>query len=117
MTKHCEICRIKYKYCDWFLECTNFKDILIVYKCLCCKKNYQKKFDDKLKKHFFSKYKFSNYDNIEKRFSPLIIYIDDWEKFNETSLPKKDFHSHLNMEDITDADYIHAKRNYKDLKN
>ena len=29
-------------------------------------------------------------------------YMDDWEKINETSLPKKeDFYSHLNMEDIT----------------
>ena len=27
--------------------------------------------------------------------------MDDWEKFNETSLPEKeDFYSHLNMEDI-----------------
>ena len=33
-------------------------------------------------------------------------YMDDWEKFNETSLPEKeDFYSNLNMEDITDADY------------
>ena len=33
-------------------------------------------------------------------------YMDDWEKFNEKSLPeKKDF----NMEDITDVDYAHAK--------
>ena len=33
-------------------------------------------------------------------------YIDDWEKFNEASLPeKKKFYSHLNMEDVTDADY------------
>ena len=31
-------------------------------------------------------------------------YINDWEKFNEASLPEKDFYSHLNMEDITDAD-------------
>ena len=31
-------------------------------------------------------------------------YMDDWEKFNETLLPKtEDFYSHLNMEDITDA--------------
>ena len=38
-------------------------------------------------------------------------YMVDWEKFNETSLPEKeDFYSHLNMEDITDADYAHAKR-------
>ena len=36
-------------------------------------------------------------------------YMDDWEKFNETSLPEKvDFHSHLNMEDITNADCAHS---------
>ena len=37
-------------------------------------------------------------------------YIDDWEKFNEASLPekKKKFYSHLNMEDVTDADYTHT---------
>ena len=27
--KKCEICRIKYKYCDCFLEYTNFKDNLM----------------------------------------------------------------------------------------
>ena len=38
--------------------------------------------------------------------------MDDWFKFNETSLPKKeDFYSQVNMEDVTDADYVHAKRN------
>ena len=42
--------------------------------------------------------------------------MDDWEKFNETSLPKKDFYSHLNMENITDADYGHAKKIVKILK-
>ena len=32
-------------------------------------------------------------------------YMDDWEKINKTSVPKKqDFYSHLNMEDITDVD-------------
>ena len=37
--------------------------------------------------------------------------MDDWEIFNETSLPEnEDFYSHLNMEGITDADYAHAKR-------
>ena len=36
-------------------------------------------------------------------------------KTNETSLPEKeDFYSHLNMEDITDADYAHAKTVCKD---
>ena len=43
--------------------------------------------------------------------------MDDWEKFNETSLPKKeDFYGHLNMEDINDADYAHAKRVCKDFE-
>ena len=37
--------------------------------------------------------------------------MDDWEKFNETSLPeKKDFYSHLDMEDIIDANDTHAKK-------
>ena len=36
--------------------------------------------------------------------------MDDGEKFNETSLPvKEDFYSHLNMEDITDANYVQSK--------
>ena len=44
-------------------------------------------------------------------------YVDDWEKFNETSLPEKeDLYSHLNMEDISDADYKHAKRFCKDFQ-
>ena len=38
--------------------------------------------------------------------------MDDWVKFNETSLPKKvDFYSQVNMEDIADANYGQAKRN------
>ena len=43
-------------------EYTNVKDDLIEYKCLCCNRNYQKKFDENLKKHFFKTYKFSNHD-------------------------------------------------------
>ena len=43
--------------------------------------------------------------------------MDDWEKFNETSLPKKeDFYIHLNMKDITDTDYVHAKRVCKEFE-
>ena len=43
--KKCESWGITYEVCDWFLEYTNFKDDLIKYKCLCCNKNYQQKFD------------------------------------------------------------------------
>ena len=38
-------------------------------------------------------------------------YMDSWERFNETLLPDKEaFYSSLNMEDIIDANYKHAKR-------
>ena len=43
--------------------------------------------------------------------------MDDLEKFIETSLPgKEDFHSHLNIKDITDADYVHSKRVWNDFE-
>ena len=43
--------------------------------------------------------------------------MDDWEKFNETSLPvKENFCSHLIMEDIISADYADAKRVCKDFE-
>ena len=61
--KKCEICKIKYKYCDCFLEYINFKDDLLEYRCLCCDKNCQRKFDQNLKEWFFNTYKFSNLDN------------------------------------------------------
>ena len=44
-------------------------------------------------------------------------YMDDWKKFNKILLPEKEnFCSHLNMEDITDADNTHAKRVCKNFK-
>ena len=44
-------------------------------------------------------------------------YIDDRKKLNEISLPEpEDFYSHLNMEDITGADYTYAKKVCKDLE-
>ena len=61
--KKCEICRIKYKCCDCFLEYTNSKDDLIEYKCLYYNKSYHQKCDEKLKERFFDTYKFSNHDN------------------------------------------------------
>ena len=38
--KKSETCGIKYKYCNFLLEYTNFKDNLVKYKCLCYNKNY-----------------------------------------------------------------------------
>ena len=75
-------------------------------------KNYQKKFDENLKKHIFNTYKFSNNDInkfillLQKGVYPY-EHMDDWEKFNETSLPdEEDFYSDLKMQDITDLYYM-----------
>ena len=45
-------------------------------------------------------------------------YMDDWEKSNEKSLPEKEnFYKYLNMEVITETDYVHAKTLCKDFEN
>ena len=101
--KKCETCEIKHNNCDCFHQNINFKDNLIELECLCCNKDYQHNFDEKLKKRFFKTYikerlfkayKLSNCDN--NNFILLLRqgvypyeYIDDWEKFNETSLPQQ----------------------------
>ena len=46
--------------------------------------------------------------------------MDDWEKFNKSTLPEKEkFYSNLNLEDIAYADYMYAKRvcKYFEIKN
>ena len=47
---------------------------------------------------------------LRKDFYPY-KYMDSWERFNETSLPPKEsFYSELNLEDISDKDYLHAQK-------
>ena len=114
--------KIKCKDCNCFLEYESVKDKLIKYKCLSCNKDYSNKIDEELKKRFKNTFKFSNNDInkfillLRKGVYPY-EYMDDWEKFNETTLPEKEeFYSNLNIEDITDADYMHAKRVCKVLE-
>ena len=95
---------------------------MIKYRCLSCNKYYPNKLDEKLKKWSKKTFKFS--DNDINKFILLLRksvypyeYIDEWEKFNETTLPgKEEFYRDLNMEDITDADYINAKRVCRDFE-
>ena len=107
--KKCETYGIKYKH-------------LIEHKYLCCNKNCQQHFDEKLKERFFNTQKSSNYDNkkiilLLQNVVYLYVYMDDWEEFNETPLPgKEDFYSHLNVEDIADAGYAHEKEFRRTLK-
>ena len=65
--KKCETSGTTYKACHSFLEYTKFKDDLLEYKCFCCNKNYQQKFDEKLKEQLFNIYKFSNHLLMRKR--------------------------------------------------
>ena len=42
--------------------------------------------------------------------------MDNWERFDETLLPNREaFYSNLNIENITDTDYGHAKKCLKNL--
>ena len=90
-----ETFRIKYNYCDCFLEHTDFKDDLIEYTSLCCNKTYQQKFDKKLKEQFFNHYN-NKFILLLPKGAFFNEYMDDWEKFNETALrEEEDLYSHL----------------------
>ena len=72
-----------------------YKDMAKEYKSFCCTKNYKHKFDEKWKERFLNTYKFSNIENDDfillfQKGVYLYEYMDDWEKFNETSLPEKE---------------------------
>ena len=111
--------KIKFKDCNCFLEYQSVQENLIKYKCL-CKKDVSNKLGEKFKKRFKNTFKLSNNDInkiiflLRKDVYPY-KYMDEWEKFNETSLAEKEeFYSQLNMEDITDAYYmrkVFAKKN------
>ena len=113
--------QIKCKDCNCFLEYGSVKDNLIKYKRLSCNKDYSNKLDKKIKKRFKNTFKFSNNDInkfillLRKGVYPY-KYMDEWEKFNETTLPEKEFYGYLNMEDTIDADYTHGKRVCKDFE-
>ena len=121
--KKCETYKTEIKHCNIFLEYTNFKIDLIEYLYFCCDKNYEKKFDKKLKEGFFNTYNtFFNHDNnkfvllLQKGVYPY-EYMDDLENFSKKPLSEKElFYSHLNMEDITDADNALVKRVCKDFE-
>ena len=83
------------KYNDYqcFLLYKNVKKNLIEYKCFCLHRNYQKTFDENFKNRFANTHKFScnNINNFTLLLSKDIYsyeYMDDWEMFNETSLPE-----------------------------
>ena len=64
---------------------------MIKYKCLSCNKNYSNKIDEELKKGFKSTFKLpdndiNNFILLQKKVVYPYEYMDESEKFNETSL-------------------------------
>ena len=109
--------------CKSCLDYMTAKDEQLIFRCFECKKNYKKDFNKELINRYSSTYKFCNGDInkfillLRKGIYPY-EFMDSWERFNETSLPDKGaFYSNLNMEDITDVYYRHAKRVFKNLSN
>ena len=102
--------------CKSKLEYISFKDNQLIFKCSKCKKNYQKEFNKELIKRFAKTYRFCNGDInkfillLKKGVYPY-EYMDSWERFNETSLPDKEFF----YNDITDKDYMHAQKVFQEL--
>ena len=94
----------------------------LIFRCYSFKKNYEKDFNKELIQRFANIYEFCNRDLnkfillLRKGVYPY-EYMDNWERFNETLLPNKEaFNSNLNMEDITDTDYRHSNKVFKELK-
>ena len=84
--------------------------------------NAIKKINKELIKRFTSTYSFCNNDLnkfillLRKGIYPY-EYMDNWERFNETSLPSKEsFYSNLIMEYIDDIDYRHGNNVFNKFK-
>ena len=111
--------------CKSCLDYIKTKNERLILKCFNCEQYYKKKFNKELIKRFASTYEFCNKDLnkfillLRKGVYPY-EYMDNWERFSETSLPNKEsFYSNLNMENIEDIDYRHGNNVFKifELKN
>ena len=85
------------------------------YICKKCKNKWTKLINEAIKE-FPHIYQFCNGDHnkflllLRKGVYPY-EHIDNWKRFNETSLPPKEaFYSELNLEDIKDEYYEHAQK-------
>ena len=98
------------------------KDDQLIFKCSKCSKNHNKDFNKKLINRFGSTYKFC--DRNINIFILLLTkgvypykYMNSWERSDEILLlNKEDFYSSLNIEGITNVDYRHAKKVFKEFK-
>ena len=110
--------------CTDFKSCLDYmiiKDDQLIFRCFEWKKNYKKDLNNELIKRSANIYELCNEDI--NKFNLLLRkgvcpceYMDNWERFDETSLPDKEaFYSSLN--NTAGVDYRHAKRVFKNLNN
>ena len=108
--------------CESCLDYIKTKNEKLILKCFNCKQYHGKGFNKKLIKRFANTYELCN-GNLNK-FVLLLRkgvypyeYMDNWERFNETSLPNKEsFYNSLNIENIDDIDYRHGNNVFKRFK-
>ena len=109
--------------CESCLDYISTKDNQLIFKCIKCSKNHGKYSNKNLMKKFENTCEFCNEGIIKfilllRKGVYLYEYMDSWERFDETSLPKKEaFYSSLNIKGVTDIDYRYAKRVYKEFNN
>ena len=118
--KECKVCEERRKIksvCDFI----GLKNNKLNYKCKECKKRWLMPINGLIKK-FPNVYQFCNGDTnkfvllLRKGAYPL-KYMDSWERFDKISLQnRKAFYSELYLGDITDKDYAHAQKVFKELK-
>ena len=105
--------------CESCLDCIKTKSEKLILKCFNCKQNYEKDFNKELIKRFASTYEFCNgklnkFILLLRKGVYLYEFMDNWERFDETSLPNKEsFYSNLNMENIENIDYRHGNNVFK----
>ena len=108
--------------CKSCLDYMKTKDEKLIFRCFSFKKNFEKDFNKELIERFANIYGFGNGDL--NKFILLLRegvypykYMDNWERFDETSSPDKEsFYSSLNMENIDDIDYRHGNNVFKKFK-
>ena len=113
----------KCKDCKSCHKCISLKDNQLIFKCLDCNKNYEKHFNEDLIKRFANSNEFCDGDInklillLRKGIYPY-EYMNSWKRSNETLLSDKKahFYGNLNVENIADADYKHAKKVWKSFE-
>ena len=81
--------------CKSCLDYIKTKNEKLIFKCFNCTSYYEKDFNKELIKRFASTYEFCN-KNLNKfvlllrKYVYPYEYMDNWERFNETSLPNKE---------------------------